>query len=290
MGPSSSETDDIWKTQPSQSSTAATVSQAPPPSIPAKAPVDDLDDDFEGLEDAKEGSADDDFATISRSGLDDFNAVFDSSPPPSQTKSDGSTAGAFGVESSFDFVSHASTAGSVVAASSSTPAPAPATSSSTPTATPAAPVATSSPPAATSTAAPATTTTQPAAGDPDPNDWDAIFASLDAPLEGGNGGAPVPESLKDLVPQPSAPAAAADNRPPTLGRALTEEGVHDDPILKTLVAMGYSRSQALMALERYDYDLDRVSISQTCCAISSELQVWSSSANMASFSGRKLSC
>ena len=47
---------------------------------------DDLDDDFEGLEDAKEGSADDDFANISRSGLDDFNPMFDSSPPPSQRR------------------------------------------------------------------------------------------------------------------------------------------------------------------------------------------------------------
>jgi len=39
-----------------------------------------IEDEFDGLEDAKEGSADDDFANISRSGFDDFNPVFDSSP------------------------------------------------------------------------------------------------------------------------------------------------------------------------------------------------------------------
>ncbi|KAK7413157.1 hypothetical protein QQX98_007983 [Neonectria punicea] len=80
-----------------------TMPSNPPQS---KGAFDDLEDDFEGLEDAKEGSASDDFANISRSGLDDFNPVFDSSPPASQTKSDST---AFGNESSFDFVSANST-------------------------------------------------------------------------------------------------------------------------------------------------------------------------------------
>ncbi|UKZ80766.1 hypothetical protein TrVFT333_008531 [Trichoderma virens FT-333] len=60
----------------------------PPPAT--KGAFDDLDDDFEGLEDAKEGSADDDFANISRSGLDDYNPIEST---------------AFGNESSFDFIS-----------------------------------------------------------------------------------------------------------------------------------------------------------------------------------------
>jgi epidermal growth factor receptor substrate 15 len=35
--------------------------------------------------------------------------------------------------------------------------------------------------------------------------------------------------------------------------------VHDDPILKNLTSMGYPRGDALAALEKYDYNLERVS-------------------------------
>ncbi|KAH7156998.1 hypothetical protein EDB81DRAFT_409380 [Dactylonectria macrodidyma] len=80
-----------------------TVSSNPPQ---AKGAFDDVESDFEGLEDAKEGSGDEEFANISRSGLEDFNPVFDSSPPASQAKSEST---AFGNESSFDFVSASST-------------------------------------------------------------------------------------------------------------------------------------------------------------------------------------
>lgn len=155
---------------------------------------DDLDDDFEGLEDAKEGSADDDFANISR---DDFNPVFDSSPPASQAKSEST---AFGNESTFDFVSHSSAAGS--------------------------------------------TTQQKTA---DSHDWDAIFAGLDSP--------------NNITPPGGAGEGSADKqgeRPGPPGRALTEQGEHDDPILKSLTSMGYSRSDAVAALEKYDYNLEKV--------------------------------
>jgi epidermal growth factor receptor substrate 15 len=199
----------------------ATPTAAPAPatqpaaaSVSTKGAFDDLDDDFEGLEDAKEGSADDDFANISRSGLDDFNPVFDSSPPPSQSKSESAkSSGPFGIESSFDFasLSGASASGSTVAAS-----------------------ATSAP----AQAKPATTA--------DSHDWDAIFDGFDD------------------TPRPSSPPAGASNgttkeppRPAAPGRALTEEGEHDDPILKNLTSMGYSRSDALSALEKYDYNLER---------------------------------
>lgn len=46
---------------------------------------------------------------------------------------------------------------------------------------------------------------------------------------------------------------------PQIGRALTEGGEHDDPILKNLTGMGYKRNDALAALEKYDYNLERVS-------------------------------
>ncbi|KHO01922.1 EF hand domain protein [Metarhizium album ARSEF 1941] len=165
-----------------------------PQKTTGKSVFDDLDDDFEGLEDAKEGSADDDFANISR---DDFNPVSDSSPPASQTKSETT---AFGNESSFDFVSHSSAAGS--------------------------------------------TTQQKTA---DSHDWNALFAGLASP--------------SNLTPPGIAGEGNGDRhaeRPGPPGRALTEQGVHDDPILKSLTNMGYSRSTAVAALEKYDYNLEKV--------------------------------
>ncbi|KAK5661312.1 hypothetical protein OQA88_11207 [Cercophora sp. LCS_1] len=192
---------------------------APAPAAAPSAPkgaFDDLDDDFEGLEDAKEGSADDDFANISRSGLDDFNAVFDSSPPPSQPKSESvATNAPFGTESSFDFasLSGASAPGSTIAGSTNN--------------------APNQNKAATSA---------------DSHDWDAIFDSFDD------------------TPRPSSPPHNTSNgiaketaRPAAPGRSLTVEGETDDPILKNLTSMGYSRSDALAALEKYDYNLERVS-------------------------------
>ncbi|KAH7321234.1 hypothetical protein B0I35DRAFT_450653 [Stachybotrys elegans] len=167
--------------------------------------LDDLDDDFEGLEDAKEGSADDDFANISRSGLDDFNPVFDSSPPASQAKTEST---AFGNESSFDFISSNS--------------------------------------AATGSAAPTISQQKTA----ESHDWDAIFSGLDTPTAK----APEAPAAQGLAPGSD---AAADTRPNMPGRALTTDGEHDDPILKQLTGMGYSRTDALAALEKYDYSLER---------------------------------
>ncbi|GKT57223.1 UBA/TS-N domain-containing protein [Colletotrichum tofieldiae] len=183
---------------------APAASAAQPDAPKAKSSFDDLDDEFEGLEDAKEGSADDDFQTISRSGLDDFNPVFDSSPPPSQAKTEST---AFGQESSYDF-------GSV-----------------------------SPNPAAGANAGASAKGT----GAPEAQDWDAIFASLDSPSDA------------NVNPTTSAPAPAppAEEARPAPGRALTQSGEHDDPILKNLTSMGYSREDSILALEKYDYNLER---------------------------------
>lgn len=184
---------------------------------------DDLDDDFADLEDAKEGSQDDDFQTISRSGLDDFNPTFDSPPPA--VKSDAarptSSSGAapFSTESTFDFASIDNTA-------------------SQPTAE-AAEAAKGSAPG-------------------DSHDWDAIFADLDSAPPAETAASPPPPGSSG-GPAPDAPNANNLARPDAPGRALTEEGAHDDPILKNLTSMGYSRSDALSALEKYDYNLERVS-------------------------------
>ncbi|KAM0495957.1 hypothetical protein ACHAO3_002093 [Verticillium nonalfalfae] len=191
----------------------------------AKGVFDDLDDDFDGLEDAKEGSADDDFQTISRSGLDDFNPVFDSSPPQSQAKSEPATA-PFGQESSYDFGSASTT--------SATPAGAGAG------------------------------TAGPDKSSADAHDWDSIFATLDSPNGSAAGtaartaaplNAPAPVDIP--VPAPAvAPVAEPESRP-LPARGLTEDGKDDDPILRNLTNMGYSRSDALLALEKYDYNLER---------------------------------
>ncbi|KLO91333.1 related to EDE1 protein [Fusarium fujikuroi] len=181
----------------------APASQQPAPSNPpqTKGGFDDLDSDFEGLEDAKEGSADEDFANISRSGLDDFNPVFDSSPPGSQTKTEST---AFGNES-FDFISHSSTGA----------------------------------------AQPAVGTNQQKA--PEAHDWDAIFSGLDSP------------SATAAQPASNEKPAGAESHPgqQALNRTLSTESEHDDPILKSLTSMGYKRPEALDALEKYDYDLDK---------------------------------
>lgn len=186
-------------------------SDTPPPTYQAaaskpahKGAFDDLDDEFEGLEDAKEGSADDDFANISRSGLDDFNPVFDSSPPPSQAKSEST---AFGNESSFDFISANSVSGGP---------------------------------------APASDNQQKGA---ESHDWDAIFAGLDAP--GTTAAVPVAN-------EPKGENIAPVERP-IVERVQTEASTNDDPILKDLISMGYGRTAALNALEKYDYNLERVS-------------------------------
>ncbi|KAI0015674.1 hypothetical protein F4780DRAFT_773379 [Xylariomycetidae sp. FL0641] len=187
-----------------------------------KGAFDDLDDDFEGLEDAKEGSADDEFANISR---DDFNPVFDGSPPPSQPKSESTNVStAFGTNSSYDF-------GNVSTTSAATQGGAGA-------------------PANNSTATGGTTAGQPPAT-ADNQDWDAIFASLDSPTE-----AATPRKSGDDSKSPVQQSAGSP-RPETLGRALTEEGKHDDPIVKELTSMGYSRNDAVDALEKHNYNLER---------------------------------
>jgi epidermal growth factor receptor substrate 15 len=223
-----SHADDIFGS--SASHQPAATSQAAPPSAASNA-FEDLDDDFEGLEDAKEGSADDDFANISRSGLDDFNPVFDSSPPPSQAaKSDSANNAHFGTESSFDFgsLSTGSTAGSTTAAATS-----------------GAPSAAASQPAGAKAANP-----------PDSHDWDAIFASLDDGQPAAPAAAPAPAAA--TAPASANGTAKEAERPKPAGRLLTDQGVHDDPILKNLTSMGYSRQDALSALEKYDYNLERV--------------------------------
>ncbi|OTA74409.1 hypothetical protein M434DRAFT_402715 [Hypoxylon sp. CO27-5] len=198
--------------------TPTTVTNTAPTT--SRGAFDDLDDDFADLEDAKEGSADDEFANLSRSNLDDFNPVFDSSPPPSQPKSESTNvSNAFGIDSSYDFGTVSSTSG--------------ATASAAPT---------------TSNTNAGSFSTQPPAA-PNNQDWDALFASLDSPSD-----APAKNSGDD---NKSPIQSQGSGRPSTAGRALSDEGKHDDPIVKNLTGMGYTRTDAVNALEKYDYNLER---------------------------------
>jgi epidermal growth factor receptor substrate 15 len=188
--------------------------------VASKSAFDELDDDFEGLEDAKEGSADDEFANVSRSNLDDFNPVFDSSPPPSQPRTESTNvSNAFGTESSYDFGNVSST-------------------SAGPSGT--------IPVGNTSTATGSAKNPTPSNND----EWDALFTDVK----------PANESTAEKgTEEHGSPAQnLSPERPNFTGRALTDEGKHDDPMVKNLTGMGYSRSDAVNALEKYDYNLERV--------------------------------
>lgn len=93
------------------------------------------------------------------------------------------------------------------------------------------------------------------------HDWDAIFAGLDAPA---------PSSVTNLSAEQisaTSPPVATETKDvssrPTPGRALSSGTEHDDPFLKRLTGMGWNRDESLRALEKYDYNLDKVCAKNT---------------------------
>ncbi|USW53520.1 Putative EH domain, EF-hand domain, UBA-like superfamily, EF-hand domain pair protein [Septoria linicola] len=114
------------------------------------------------------------------------------------------------------------------------------------------------------------------------HDWDAIFSGLDNSKQidtslnasdpwgestsNGFGGAlssstamqaPATEPTSKPSFAPGSLSAPAPKSVPDRGGALTPGTEHDDPILKRLTGMGYQRTQALAALEEFDYDINR---------------------------------
>lgn len=78
---------------------------------------------------------------------------------------------------------------------------------------------------------------------------------------------PVPERATTQLPERAVPApsqltktATLQPEPdrPALGRAISTTSEHDDPIVKRLTSMGFSRADTVQALEKYDYDIDKV--------------------------------
>lgn len=106
------------------------------------------------------------------------------------------------------------------------------------------------------------------------HDWDAIFSGLDnsrgvdtsldsASSKHGDpwGNAAATNGAAEKTPMASSPVGSSTAKPSLkaaeMGRALTPGTEHDDPILKRLTGMGYPRAEALQALEKYDYDINK---------------------------------
>jgi epidermal growth factor receptor substrate 15 len=110
------------------------------------------------------------------------------------------------------------------------------------------------------------------------HDWDSLFAGISAPppaidvtgsssvmAESRDFSSPATKvtsqaAVAPVIPTPSPPALTppAVVERPKFGRAITAGTEHDDPILKRLTAMGWSRDESLKALEKYDYNIDKV--------------------------------
>ena len=199
-------------------------SQTYPP-VPAKNAKDDFDDEFGDLSEAKEASdkGDDDLSSR-RIDFDEFNPVFDS--PSASRHTAQSTSSTFPPSDSFaDFESGITGTGSSSQKQASTETPA--------------------------------------------HDWDAIFAGLDSHPNNGIQSEIGPRDFSTSVQQhlPQQPQQqqqapiqtaprAADKL--TIRQIQTEDTEHDDPILKRLTSMGYPRDASLQALEKFDYNLDKV--------------------------------
>lgn len=223
-----------------QVSPPSQASQQPP--IPAKTALDDFDDEFGDLSEAKEADAktDDDLTSSPKDTFDEFNPVFDS---PATSRSAAQPSNSSLNESSFhDFES------SITGGQGYGPQQIVAQGGGQPTSSNA------------------------------PHDWDAIFAGLDTPQNSGIETTPPANTDKQTfdthtLPQPAPPQAyppppgpppsgsSSDLAPPTkpsLARAMSEGTEHDDPILKRLTGMGYPREESLRTLEKFDYNIDKV--------------------------------
>ncbi|KAF2797284.1 hypothetical protein K505DRAFT_334458 [Melanomma pulvis-pyrius CBS 109.77] len=101
-------------------------------------------------------------------------------------------------------------------------------------------------------------TQQPAASSS--QDWDAIFSNLESSQNENSAqhaSGDLGKSVFDNLDRQEAAASSSKSSMPQLGRALSAGTEHDDPILKKLTGMGYPRTEALSALEKYDYDINK---------------------------------
>lgn len=93
------------------------------------------------------------------------------------------------------------------------------------------------------------------------HDWDAMFAGLDtSPSNGAQASSTPGRTLSSDLSQPQANRYAPGQAKPTLPRGLSTGTDHDDPILRRLTGIGYSREASLKALEKFDYNIDKASL------------------------------
>lgn len=244
--PSSTVPSDAYHSAVSYGTNDTNKGPSPPGNLPQlgkSAFNDDFDAGFDDLADAKEDDrADDDFIFSSqhRDDLDEFNPVFDS-PAASKSNTMASqqtpTGKPRGAEDSFSDFEHLSQSFGQAHTSQSGTAPQD------------------------------WTAPQPAASS---QDWDAIFSNLessqpDKPSHSQQPSTDFGKSIFDTLDKEEAAAASSSSKTqplspqmPQLGRAISTGTEHDDPILKKLTGMGYSRNEALSALEKFDYDINKV--------------------------------
>lgn len=245
--PSSSEFFHDASSRPMSSVTDASQAKPVPAATPAqpKNAFDDFDD-FDDLSEAKEAEKSEDLGFGQQNFADEFNPAFDS-PAASMTNNMTSS------QQQTPLPSSSNGFGSFgIGESSSSPF---------------------------GTAADTNTSVQNTPQNAQ-NDWDAIFSGLDSDknidtsLGGGQqnndpwGTPDANGTTAERTPTSSspvstvkAPTATQPSAAQQAGRALTPGTEHDDPFLKRLTGMGYPRGEALNALERYDYDMNKVCFS-----------------------------
>lgn len=81
---------------------------------------------------------------------------------------------------------------------------------------------------------------------PTSHDWDELFSNLEAPKKTESGESDSKES------------AGTPGASPSPGWALNVDTGEDDLILQRLTSMGYARDESLAALEKFDYNIDKV--------------------------------
>ncbi|KAF2734867.1 hypothetical protein EJ04DRAFT_492668 [Polyplosphaeria fusca] len=90
-------------------------------------------------------------------------------------------------------------------------------------------------------------------------DWDAIFSGFPDSSSQDKTQQSTGDLGKSIFDRLDKEEAASSSKAPmpSLGRAISTGTEHDDPILKKLTSMGYGRKEALTALEKYDYDINK---------------------------------
>ena len=201
-------------------------SQIHPPTVPPKAPADDFDAEFGDLSEAREAEdeGEADFGASRRSDFDEFNPTFDS--PSMSRHTAQSTASTFPPSDSFaNFDSSTGNGGTGSSSQQKVPQ------------------------------------------ETLNHDWDAIFAGLDTPQNNGVQSEIGPRDFSSSIqsstsgPMMASKEAAVTKTAakPNLNRVMTNDTTQDDPILKDLMGMGFGRMESLQTLEKFDYNLDKVS-------------------------------